>query len=171
MAHFRAFTRESGYGLMAVVALDRSSWAWPSLALFVVAYALANVAAFAVVVALHGRTSIDAYRGLARPRPWHAAALTVALLSLVGIPPLVGFTAKLELFAATLEAGYGWLAVLAVINRVISASYYLRVIPPMYLEPPEGEVALLGTPLRWPSPRSRSWPPVSASSSSSMGST
>jgi len=54
---------------MAVVALDRSSWAWPSLALFVMAYALANVAAFAVVVALHGRTSIDAYRGLARRRP------------------------------------------------------------------------------------------------------
>jgi NADH-quinone oxidoreductase subunit N len=69
MAHARAFTRESGCGLMAVVALDRSSWAWPSLALFVMAYALANVAAFAVVVALHGRTSIDAYRGLARRRP------------------------------------------------------------------------------------------------------
>ncbi|MEQ9079006.1 MAG: proton-conducting transporter membrane subunit [Sandaracinaceae bacterium] len=69
--------------------------------------------------------------------------MTVALLSLVGIPPLVGFTAKLELFAATLEAGYGWLAV---INTVISAFYYLRVIPPMYLEPPEGEVALLGPP-------------------------
>lgn len=135
---------QAGYGLMAVVALGRSPFAWPSLALFVVAYALANVAAFAVVVALRGRTARADYRGLARRRPWHAAALTLAFLSLIGIPPLVGFTAKLQLFGATLDAGYGWLAALAVLNTVVSVFYYLRVLGPVYFAAPEGEVAVLG---------------------------
>lgn len=135
---------QAGYGLMAVVALGRSDLATPSLLLFVVAYAAANVAAFAVVAALRGRTRLPDYRGLARSRPLHAAALTLAMLSLTGIPPLVGFTAKLALFGATLEAGYGWLALLAVVNTVISLFYYLRVIAPMMFARPAGPVALLG---------------------------
>ncbi|MFW6023437.1 MAG: NADH-quinone oxidoreductase subunit N [Myxococcota bacterium] len=135
---------QAGYGLMAVVALGRSDLAVPSLVLFVVAYGLANVAAFGVVVALRGRTRLEDYRGLGRVRPWHAASLVLALLSLVGIPPLVGFGAKLALFGAAIQAGYGWLAVAAVINTVISLFYYLRVIAPMLRPAPEVEVALLG---------------------------
>jgi len=135
---------QAGYGLMAVVALGRSELAIPSLLLFLVAYAAANVGAFAVVVALRGRTRLEDYRGLGRARPLHAIALTLAMLSLVGIPPLVGFGAKLALFGATLEAGYGWLALLAVINTVVSVFYYLRVVAPMFFAEPEREVALLG---------------------------
>jgi NADH-quinone oxidoreductase subunit N len=134
---------QAGYGLMALVALGRSSTAIPALLYFVVAYALGNVAAFAVVTHLRGRTALADYAGLARRRPWVAAALTIALLSLTGIPPLVGFIAKLELFGAAIDAGYAWLAVLAVVNTVASLFYYLRVIAPMYLREPTGEVHVL----------------------------
>lgn len=135
---------QAGYGLMAVVAVGHSEWALPSLVVFMVGYALANVTAFAVVVGLRGRTTRDGYRGLGRARPGHAAALSLALLSLTGIPPLIGFTAKLALFGAAIQAGYAWLALLAVVNSVVSLFYYLRVIGPMVLEPPQGPVATLG---------------------------
>ena len=67
-----------------------------------------------------------------------AAALIVAFLSLVGIPPLIGFTGKLGLFIATINGGYAWLALAAVLNTVASLFYYARVIGPMYFAAPDG---------------------------------
>lgn len=139
---------QAGYGLMAVVAVGRAELALPALVVFVIGYALANVAAFAVVVALRGRTELHDYEGLAHHRPAQAIALTLALLSLAGIPPLVGFTAKLALFGAAIEAGYAWLAVLAVLNTVLSLAYYLRVVGRMFLAPAREPAALLGWPSR-----------------------
>src|SRR3546814_3909091 len=83
----------------------------PALLFFLLGYAAANLTAFAVVAHLRGRTALDDYAGLAGGRPWAALALTIAFLSLVGIPPLAGFIGKLALFRATIEAGYAWLAV------------------------------------------------------------
>jgi NADH-quinone oxidoreductase subunit N len=135
---------QSGYGLLAVVALGRSNLAVPSLLYFLVAYAAANLAAFGVVVELRGLTDRQSYAGLGASRPLLGACLLVALLSLIGIPPLAGFAAKLTLFGAAIDAGYTWLAALAVANTVISLFYYLRILAPAYLEPAEREVALLG---------------------------
>jgi NADH-quinone oxidoreductase subunit N len=125
---------QTGYGLMAVVALGRGGLALPSLLFFLVAYALANLAAFGVVVTLLGRTERAAYAGLGRSHPVLGLVVVVSFLSLVGIPPLAGFTAKLLLFGATIAAGYAWLAVLALVNTVVSLAYYARVIGPMYFE-------------------------------------
>ncbi|MBW3605088.1 MAG: NADH-quinone oxidoreductase subunit N [Actinobacteria bacterium] len=125
---------QAGYALMAVVVLGRSDVAVPALVYFLAGYAIANTAAFGVVVELRGRTRIDDYRGLAAARPVLAATLVVSLLSLVGIPPLAGFVGKLALFTAAIEAGYGWLAALAVANTVASLFYYLRVLGPMYFD-------------------------------------
>lgn len=137
---------QTGYGLMALVALDRSDLAVPALLVFLVAYVLGNLAAFGVVVALRGRTDRASYAGLAREHPWLAAALAVSFLSFIGIPPLYGFVAKLLLIAVAIEAGYTWLAVLAVVNTVWSIFYYARVLAPMYFAPLPGPVAVLG---RW----------------------
>jgi NADH-quinone oxidoreductase subunit N len=138
---------QAGYALMAVAAIGRSDQAVGALLLFLAVYAVANVGAFAVVALLRGRTRIQDYAGLARTRPWAAAALTLSLLSLVGIPPLAGFAGKLAVFTAAIDAGLGWLAVLAVVNTVVSLAYYLRVIAPAYLGTPDGgPVHLLG---RW----------------------
>jgi NADH-quinone oxidoreductase subunit N len=130
---------QAGYALMAVVVLERSPMAAGALVYFLAGYAAANVAAFGVVVALRGRTRITDYHALATRRPVLTATLVVALLSLVGIPPLAGFVGKLTLFTATLEGGYGWLAVLAVVNTVVSLFYYLRVIGPTYFDDPAAD--------------------------------
>jgi len=137
----------TGYGLMGVVAVGRSDLAVPSILYFLLAYVIANLAAFGVVVELRGRADIAAYGGLARSRPLLATALVLAFLSFVGIPPLAGFVAKLQLFLAAIDAGYTWLAVLAVANTVASLFYYLRVLGPSYFEaPPPVPLPALG---RW----------------------
>lgn len=135
---------QTGYGLMALVALGRSDLDIPSLMFFLVAYVLANVAAFGVVVELRGRTDRTSYAGLARARPLLAMSLVIAFLSLIGIPPLAGFAAKLALFTAAIEANYAWLAIIAAVNTVVSIFYYARVMAPAYFEDLESPIPVLG---------------------------
>lgn len=119
-----------GYLLMAVVVAGRSSLALPSMLLYLAAYAVTNLGAFAVVCALPQRKLIDEYRGLLRQRPWLAVSLVVCLLGLVGTPPTAVFAGKLAVFTAALDGGYGWLVVVAAVNTVASLFYYLRWIAP-----------------------------------------
>ena len=95
-------------------------------------------AAFGVViiVAKKGdeRTDIEDYVGLGRQHPWAAIVMTIALLSLAGIPPTAGFFAKFYLFSAVVEAGYSSLVVIAVLNSVLSVYYYLRPVVNMYMK-------------------------------------
>ncbi|SHI46558.1 NADH dehydrogenase subunit N [Palleronia salina] len=135
---------QTGYALMAVAVVGVAPMALPALLGFMTVYGLANVVAFAVVAELRGRTRIADYRGLLRARPGAVVALTLAFLSLVGIPPLAGFLGKFALFSATLGTGFGWLAVVAVANTVVSLFYYLRVIAPAVFAAPEGPVETLG---------------------------
>lgn len=137
---------QAGYALMALAVLDASAQAVPALLFFLAGYAAANTCAFAAVTHLRGRTELSDYRGLAASRPWTAAALTLALLSLVGIPPLAGFVGKLGLFTVTIEGGATWLAVAAVVNTVLSLFYYLRVIGTMVQDAPAAAAQTLG---RW----------------------
>jgi NADH-quinone oxidoreductase subunit N len=128
---------QSGYLLMGVAAMSHSDQALPALLYYALAYAAMNLAAFAVVLAVQReRHSVDveAFRGLGRSHPWWTAALIVAFLSLLGIPPLAGFVGKLKLFKAAIDANQVWLAVLAVVNTVVSLAYYLRVIAPTVLD-------------------------------------
>jgi proton-translocating NADH-quinone oxidoreductase chain N len=140
---------QSGYLLMGVAALEASDQALPALVYYAIAYAAMNLAAFAVVLAVQrerGSVDLHAFRGLGRAHPWWTAALVVAFLSLLGLPPLAGFVGKLELFAAAIDADQAWLAVVAVINTVISLYYYLRVISPTVIDGPPTE----STPRRAP---------------------
>ena len=134
---------QTGYALMAVLALGRSDLAVSALLYFLAGYLLANLAAFGVVVELRGRADLDGYRGLAGGHPLLAASLLVAFLSFVGIPPLAGFVGKLTVFTAAVDAGYAWLAVLAVVNSVVSLAYYLRVLTPAYFERVEAPLPVL----------------------------
>lgn len=135
---------QTGYGLMAIVALGASGLAVPSLLFFLLAYVVGNVAAFGVVVQLRGRTELADYLGLGRARPWLMGVLLLALLSFIGVPPLAGFVAKLLLFGAAIEAGYGWLAALAALNTVVSIVYYVRVLAPAYFDRRDASVPVLG---------------------------
>jgi NADH-quinone oxidoreductase subunit N len=140
---------QTGYGLMAIVAIGRSELAVPALLFFLLAYVPANLAAFGVVVELRGRSAISDYAGLARSRPELAGALALSFLSFIGVPPLSGFVAKLLLFLVALEVGYTWLAVVAAINTVVSIFYYVRVLAPAYFGDLRGPMPVLGWAARW----------------------
>jgi NADH-quinone oxidoreductase subunit N len=134
---------QSGYLLMGVAALEGSSAGLPALVYYAIAYAAMNLAAFAVVLAVQREqhsVDIEVMRGLGRRHPWWTAALVVSFLSLLGLPPLAGFVGKLELFRAAIDADQTWLAVIAVVNTVISLYYYLRVIAPAVLDRPPRSV-------------------------------
>ena len=144
---------QSGYLLMGVAALHASGEGLPALLFYSAAYAVSNLAAFAVVVAVaRERRSVDlsAFSGLGRKHPWWTAGLILAFLSLLGLPPLAGFVGKLELLRAAIDAGQAWLAVVAIVNTVISLYPYLRVIAPAVLDAgaPPAEHRPLGAPLR-----------------------
>ena len=115
----------------------------PSGVLFYMAgYAMMNLAAFAVVIAISNRINSDKiadYAGMAKRAPYLAAALAFALLSLTGIPPTVGFITKVYVFGAAVNAGLEWLVVVGVINSVISAYYYFGIIKTMYLSKPKSD--------------------------------
>jgi NADH-quinone oxidoreductase subunit N len=132
-------------GLAAVSAASGGlSLGASSVLFFVATYALTNLGAFIVIIAVSNRAGSDlitSYAGLARRTPWLAAGLALALISLTGIPPTAGFIAKLYIFNAAVESDLIWLVVIAVLNSVISAFYYLRIVSIMFLgEPsmPEG---------------------------------
>ncbi|GGL07389.1 NADH-quinone oxidoreductase subunit N [Mangrovihabitans endophyticus] len=125
-----------GYLLMAVAVAGHRD-ALPALLVYLAAYALANVGAFAVVAATPGRRRLSDYRGLARRRPAVAAALVVCLLGLVGTPPTAVFLGKLTVFEAAWDGGWGWLVVLAAVNTVVSLAYYLRWLVPVFAASPD----------------------------------
>lgn len=131
----------AGYLLAAIVAgTPRGGGA---VLFYLLAYAFMNLGAFAVVISLgrkgEANEQFSDYAGLASRQPLIAAAMVLFMLSLTGIPPLVGFVGKLYLIEAIVQAGYIWLAVIMVLNSAISAYYYLRLIIEMYMRDPEGE--------------------------------
>jgi NADH-quinone oxidoreductase subunit N len=110
---------------------------------YLIAYSLMTLGAFGVVMLVaardEDRTSLSDYAGLASTSPLLAALMTVFLLSLAGIPPTVGFVAKVGVFTAAIDAGHWSLALIGVIASVAAAFFYLRVIVTMYMREPEGD--------------------------------
>jgi len=106
---------------------------------YLVAYLVANLGAFAVVIIfsnLTGSDQIEDYSGLSRRSPLLAAAMMVFLLSLAGVPPLAGFIGKIYVFTAAMNQGLIALVIIGLINIVISMYYYLVVVKKMYISPP-----------------------------------
>ncbi len=106
-----------GYLLMAVAVATRTDLGLRALLFYLAAYAVTNLGAFAVVAEFPHASRIEDYRGLARRHPGLAAVLVVCLLGLVGTPPTAVFLGKLEVFAAAIDGGFTWLAVVAVVKH------------------------------------------------------
>jgi len=124
-----------GYILLGVVAATSRGVASVSFYLFV--YLFANMGAFIAAITFSNTTGSDEikdYAGLSRRSPALAAMMAVFMLSLVGIPPLAGFTGKYYLFSAAIEQKYIWLVVIAILTSVISLYYYVGVIRQMYFQ-------------------------------------
>ncbi len=121
---------QAGYFLLGVVAVGSSTLALESIIIFAAAYAVMNLGAFAVVMAT-GRT-LETFSGSGRKHVAMGIMMVVFLLSLAGIPPLAGFVGKFLLFGAAMDAGFTWLAVIAILNSVLSLAVYLRIVIAMY---------------------------------------
>jgi len=130
----------AGYTLVAFAAGSELGVA--AVLFYLVAYALMKLGAFSLVSHISaGETnqSIDDYAGLYARQPFLAACMAVFMFSLIGFPLTAGFLGKFYIIEAALRARLTWLAVLVVVNSLLSAPYYLRVIKVMYLDkPPEG---------------------------------
>jgi NADH-quinone oxidoreductase subunit N len=110
---------------------------------YVIVYVLTTLAAFGMILLLSRKgfeaDKIEDFRGLNRRSPWFAFIMLITMFSLAGIPPAVGFYAKLAVLQVAVSAGYIWLAVVAVMFSLVGAFYYLRIIKLMYFdEPPAG---------------------------------
>jgi len=141
----------AGYLLVGVAAAGVST-SGPAAAgavlYYLVAYAFATVGAFAVATWAardRGGDGIDDLDGLARTSPLLAACIVLLMLSLIGVPPFAGFFGKLAMFMEALRQGpsgsrivLAWLVALGLLNSVVSAFYYVRVLKAMYLREPEG---------------------------------
>jgi NADH-quinone oxidoreductase subunit N len=114
--------------------------AWSSAMFYAIVYVLTSLGAFGMVVLL-SRAGFEAeriedFRGLNARSPWFAFVMLLLMFSLAGIPPTVGFYAKLAVFQAVLATGQVWLAVVAVAFSLIGAYYYLRIVKLMYFDEP-----------------------------------
>lgn len=143
----------AGYALVGVVAMLRSSNAQASVVTYLLTYAISTVGAFGALM-LAGSyqreaTSYEDLAGLGRRNPGPALAFSVFLLSLAGIPGTAGFFGKLYVFRAGMEADLTLLVVIALVNSLIGAYYYLKVLVFMYMKDPEPE-APVAVPLRSP---------------------
>jgi NADH-quinone oxidoreductase subunit N len=131
----------AGYLLAAIVAAPGVGT--EAVLFYLVAYSAVNLGGFGTIAALarNGREPLlfSEMAGLARRRPGLAAALTVFMISLTGIPVSAGFVGKFYLFTAAVEGGYVTLAIVGVLMSVVSAYYYLGVVVAMYMREPVGE--------------------------------
>jgi len=134
-----------GYMLVGIVA--GGGLGGGSVLFYLLVYTFTTAGAFGVILLLerggHEAVGVADTAGLAARSPLAALALTLFLLSLVGIPPTAGFVGKFYLFGAAVRGGYIWLAVIGVLNSAAAAYYYLRIVVNMYMREPEGVPAVV----------------------------
>ena len=136
----------AGYMLIAIIAMGED--AAGVLLLYSVSYTIATIIAFAVLILVREETgsfSIKSFNGLYKHNPIEAFAMTIAMLSLSGIPPLVGFGAKYNLFVTAIDKGNLLLVIVAIIGSMVSVYYYFRPIVAMYFHAPPESASITST--------------------------
>jgi NADH-quinone oxidoreductase subunit N len=130
-------------GIAAISAADGNFALGASgVVFFLGTYVFTNLGAFIAVIAISSKLGSDViadYAGMSRRSPLLALALAVCLVSLTGIPPTAGFVAKLYIFNTAVQSDLVWLVIVAVLNSVVAAYYYLRVVGQMYMATPSQE--------------------------------
>jgi NADH-quinone oxidoreductase subunit N len=135
----------AGYVLLGIIAV--SEMGLYGILVYSVVYIFSTLGIWATVLMLqkheYAGEQVDDFEGLHRRAPFWAFAMVVFLLSLGGIPPTAGFIGKYFLFAAAVQSGFGWLAIVAVLMSAVSMFFYFRLVMAMYLK--EGREAELVT--------------------------
>jgi len=134
-----------GYTLLGVIAGPNSSAGYSAAMFYITTYVLVAAGAFAIITIMSRDgveyDKLEDYRGLNARNPWLAFMMLLIMFSMAGVPPAVGFIAKLGLLEALVQANLVWLAVVALIFALIGAYYYLRVVMLMYFEEPTEAVS------------------------------
>ncbi|UDM49512.1 NADH-quinone oxidoreductase subunit NuoN [Cupriavidus sp. MP-37] len=128
---------------------DGAADAYSSAMFYSVTYLLTTLGTFGIILLRTSKgfeaETLEDLKGMSRRNPWFAFLMLVMMFSLAGIPPTVGFYAKLAVLDAVVKAGMTWLAVVAVLFSLIGAFYYLRIVKLMYFDAPAGEEELEAT--------------------------
>jgi NADH-quinone oxidoreductase subunit N len=136
-----AYSTISHVGFILLGLLSGTELGFSSAMFYTITYAITSSVAFAVLMLLnrenHEAGEIADLRGLNDTNPWYAALLAIALFSMAGVPPTVGFYAKLTVINSVIQVDMVWLALTAVLFSVIGLFYYLRVIKAMYFDKPD----------------------------------
>ncbi|WP_058554641.1 NADH-quinone oxidoreductase subunit NuoN [Thiohalocapsa sp. ML1] len=139
----------SHVGFIFLGLLAGSSEGYAAAMFYAVAYALMAAGAFGVLVMISHQgfeaENLDDLKGLGERDPWLAAMMTMVMFSMAGVPPLVGFMAKLLVLQAIIDIGLVWLALVAVAFSIVGAFYYLRVVKMIYFDKPEIDAPVDGT--------------------------
>ncbi len=134
-----------GFVLLGFIAVDHNGYS--SAMFYVTAYVLMTLGAFGIIMILSREgfeaENLNDYKGLNQRNPWLALIMMFLMLSMAGIPPMIGFYAKLSVLQAIVNVGFVWLAITAVVLSLIGAFYYLRIIKLMYFEAPELNTPIL----------------------------
>ncbi len=135
-----AYSTISHMGFLLLGILAGSKHGYAASMFYIITYALMTLGAFGIIILLSRdgfeADKLDDLKGLNTRSPWVAFLMLVMMFSMAGIPPFIGFFAKLSVLEAALEAGYTWLVVYAVLMSVIGAFYYLRAVKLMYMDAP-----------------------------------
>jgi NADH-quinone oxidoreductase subunit N len=143
-----AYSTISHVGFILLGILAGTSEGYGAALYYTIAYVIMSVGGFGMVILLSRAgfeaDSLDDFKGLNARSPWFAAVMLMLMFSMAGVPPFVGFWAKLAVIQAVLNVGQVWLAIVAVALSVVGAFYYLRVVKLMYFDEPTDRAALVG---------------------------
>ena len=133
-----AYSSISHMGFLLLGFLAGNAFGFAAAMFYVAVYVLMNLGTFGMILLLarsgFEADQIDDYRGLARRAPWQAFLMLLLMFSMAGLPPMVGFHAKLTVLSAVVDIGMVWLAVFAVMMSLVGAFYYLRIVKLMYFD-------------------------------------
>jgi NADH-quinone oxidoreductase subunit N len=142
-----AYSAISHMGFLLLGVLSGTTEGYAAAMFYVVVYVLTTLGTFGIMLLLSRdgfeAENLDDYKGLNQRSPWYAAIMLLLMFSMAGVPPVVGFYAKLSVLWAVIEAGYVWLAVVAVMFSLIGAFYYLRIVKLMYFDAPQDHAPLV----------------------------
>lgn len=141
-----AYSTISHMGFVLLGILAGSGEGYAAAMFYMIAYVLMALGAFGVVLLMSRRgfeaDRLDDLRGLNRQHPWFAFIMLVLMFSMAGVPPTVGFFAKLSVLWAVIDVGFVWLAVVAVLFSIVGAFYYIRIVKLMYFDEAETTLTL-----------------------------
>jgi NADH-quinone oxidoreductase subunit N len=135
-----AYSAISHVGFILLGVLAGNPAGYQAAMFYTLTYVIMTTGAFGVVLLLSRKgfeaDALDDYRGLNRRSPWFAFVMLLVMFGLAGVPPTIGFWAKVQVISAVLDIGLTWLAALAVLVSVVGAYYYLRIVKLMYFDEP-----------------------------------